>query len=59
VRPLLGLGAAQARGRVHRNETPAGTFDAVPTLGPDFLLNQPGSKALAWADLQLLMDLLK
>jgi DNA polymerase len=59
VRPLLSLGAAQARGRVHRIETPAGTFDAVATLGPDFLLNQPGSKALAWADLQLLMDLLK
>lgn len=59
VRPLLGLGAAQARGRIHRIETHSGTFDAVATLGPDYLLNQPGSKALAWADLQLLMETLK
>jgi DNA polymerase len=59
VRPLLGLGALQARGRVHRIETHAGTFDAVATLGPDYLLNQPASKAHAWADLQLLMETLK
>jgi DNA polymerase len=59
VRPLLGLGALQARGRVHRIETQAGTFDAVATLSPDYLLNQPASKAHAWADLQLLMETLK
>jgi DNA polymerase len=59
VRPLLGLGALEARGRVHRIETHAGTFDAVATLGPDYLLKQPASKAHAWADLQLLMELLK
>ena len=59
VRPLLGVGAAQARGRVHRIETQAGSFDAVVTLSPDYLLNQPSAKALAWADLQLLMERLK
>ncbi len=59
ARPLLGLGAAQARGRVHRIETSAGSFDAVVTLSPDYLLNQPTAKALAWADLQLLMETLK
>jgi DNA polymerase len=59
ARALLGLGAAQARGRVHRIETPSGSFDAVVTLSPEFLLNQPGQKALAWADLQLLMETLK
>lgn len=59
VRPLLGVGAAQARGRVHRVETQAGGFDAVVTLSPDYLLNQPSTKALAWADLQLLMERLK
>ena len=59
AKPLLGLGSAQARGRVHRTETPAGEFDAVVTLSPDFLLKQPAQKALAWADLQLLMELMK
>jgi uracil-DNA glycosylase len=59
ARPLLGLGAAQARGRVHRIETARGSFDAVVTLSPDYLLAQPSAKALAWADLQLLMELLK
>jgi hypothetical protein len=31
----------------------------VVTLSPDYLLNQPTAKALAWADLQLLMESLK
>ena len=26
------------------------------TLPPDYLLKQPGHKALAWADLQMLTD---
>jgi DNA polymerase len=57
-RALLGLGAAEARGRVHRVETAAGSFQAVVTLHPDYLLSQPSAKALAWADLQLLMEAL-
>lgn len=55
---LLGLGAAQARGKVHRIATPAGEIAAVVTLHPDYLLGQPAAKALAWADLQLLQETL-
>lgn len=57
-RALLGLGAAEARGRVHRVEAGGRGFDALVTLHPDFLLSQPAAKALAWADLQLLMEAL-
>ncbi len=56
---LLGSGAARARGRVHQIDTPAGRVAAVATFHPDFLLSQPAAKALAWADLQMLMDLLR
>jgi hypothetical protein len=28
------------------------------TLSPEYLLSQPAAKAMAWADLQLLMDTL-
>ena len=58
ARALLGLGAAEARGRVHRIEAGGRSFDAVVTLHPDYLLSQPAAKALAWADLQLLMEAL-
>ncbi|WP_166036720.1 uracil-DNA glycosylase family protein [Sphingosinicella sp. YJ22] len=55
---LLGIGAAQARGTVHRIATPAGEVAAIVTLPPDYLLGQPAAKALAWADLQLLQETL-
>lgn len=55
---LLGLGAAQARGRIHRLEANGREFSAVATLSPEYLLAQPQAKALAWADLQLLMEVL-
>lgn len=57
-RALLGVGAAEARGRVHQVETGARSFSAIVTLHPDYLLSQPAAKALAWADLQLLMEAL-
>jgi DNA polymerase len=57
-RALLGLGAAEARGRVHSVQAAGRSFNAVVTLHPDFLLTQPGAKAHAWADLQLLMEVL-
>lgn len=57
-RALLGLGAAEARGNVHRVASSAGEISAVVTLHPDYLLGQPAAKALAWADLQLLQELL-
>jgi DNA polymerase len=56
---LLGLGAAQARGRPHQIEANGRAFTAIVTLSPEYLLAQPAAKALAWADLQLLMDQLK
>lgn len=58
ARALLGVGMAQARGRVHRVETPGAAYKAVVTLSPDYLLGQPAAKAMAWLDLQLLMETL-
>ncbi|MDB5668307.1 MAG: uracil-DNA glycosylase [Alphaproteobacteria bacterium] len=55
---LLGIGAAQARGKVHRIATPTGEVAAIVTLPPEYLLGQPAAKALAWADLQLLQETL-
>ncbi len=53
---LLGLSMAQARGRWHDIATHAGPIRTIVTLPPSYLLNQPSAKALAWADLQLLME---
>jgi DNA polymerase len=55
---LLGLGAAQARGRVHKISAGGREYSAIVTLHPDYLLQQQAAKALAWADLQLLMEIL-
>lgn len=56
---LLGLSMAQARGRWHDVETPAGPVKAIVTLPPDYLLRQKSAKAHAWADLQMLVEGLK
>ncbi len=53
---LLGIGAVQARGKVHKIEADGQVFDAIVTLSPEYLLSQPAAKAMAWADLQLLME---
>lgn len=53
---LLGIGAVQARGKFHRIEADGQAFDAIVTLSPEYLLSQPAAKAMAWADLQLLME---
>lgn len=58
ARALLGLGAAEARGRVHQIQAGGHAFSAIVTLSPDYLIAQPAAKALAWADLQLLMGAL-
>ena len=55
-RALLGLSAAQARGRWHDVETHAGPVKALATLPPAQLLAHPRLKVHAWADLQLLME---
>lgn len=56
AKALLGMGAVAARSRVHRIEADGQSFDAVVTLSPEYLLAQPAAKAMAWADLQLLME---
>lgn len=53
---LLGLPMAQARGRWHEIATHSGPIRTIVTLPPSYLLAQPSAKALAWADLQLLME---
>ena len=53
---LLGMPMAQARGRWHELATHAGPIRTIVTLSPSYLLNQPAAKALAWADLQMLME---
>ena len=53
---LLGLPMAQARGRWHEIATHAGPIRTIVTLPPSYLLAQPSAKALAWADLQMLME---
>ena len=53
---LLGRPMAQARGRWHEIATHAGPIRTIVTLPPSYLLAQPSAKALAWADLQMLME---
>lgn len=53
---LLGLPMAQARGRWHQVATHAGPVRTIVTIPPDYLLKQPSAKALAWADLQMLVQ---
>ncbi|SMF60626.1 uracil-DNA glycosylase [Allosphingosinicella indica] len=52
---MLGATVAQARGRWHDLETPAGAIRTLATLSPELLLRQPALKAHAWADLQMLI----
>lgn len=59
ARALLGITMAQARGRWHEVETPAGPIRALVTIRPQELLTQPKLKTHAWADLQMLMEGLK
>ena len=56
---LLGLPMAQARGRWHEITVYGGTVRAIVTLPPVYLLSQPASKALAWGDLQMLIEEVK
>jgi DNA polymerase len=53
---LLGLSVPQARGRWHEIATHAGAVKALATLSPKQLLDAPRLKALAWADLQMLIE---
>ena len=59
AKALTGQSMAQARGRWHEVRTQAGPIKALVTLPPNLLLDQPGLKRLAWADLLMLMDKLE
>lgn len=56
AKALLGLPVAQARGRWHEIATHGGPVKALATIGPKQLLDAPRLKALAWSDLQMLME---
>ena len=59
AKALLGLAVPQARGRWHEIATHAGPVKALVTIAPRQLLDSPRLKALAWADLQMLIEEVK
>ena len=59
AKALLGLSVPQARGRWHALATHAGPVRALVTIAPRQLLESPRLKALAWADLQMLIEEVK
>jgi len=59
AKALLGLSMIQARGRWHELATHAGPVRTIVSFPPSYLLNVPSAKALAWADLQMLIEELK
>jgi DNA polymerase len=59
AKALLGLSVPQARGRWHEIATHAGPVKALATIAPRQLLDSPRLKAMAWADLQMLMEEVK
>ena len=59
AKAMLGLSVPQARGRWHDLATHAGPVKALATIAPRQLLESPRLKALAWADLQMLIEEVK
>jgi DNA polymerase len=59
AKALLGLSVPQARGRWHEIATHAGPVKALATIAPRQLLESPRLKAMAWADLQMLIEEVK
>jgi DNA polymerase len=59
AKALLGLSVPQARGRWHEIATHAGPVRALATIAPRQLLDSPRLKAMAWADLQMLIEEVK
>lgn len=53
---LLGATVAGGRSRWHELQTGAGAIKTLVTIRPEKLVKQPNLKALAWADLQMLME---
>jgi DNA polymerase len=56
---LVGSAVAAARARWHELATPSGPVKTLVTIKPEKLLEMPGWKKHAWADLQMLMEELK
>ena len=56
AKALTGQAMAQARGRWHEIPTQSGPIKALVSIPPETLLRQPSLKALAWADLQMLIE---
>lgn len=54
-RAILGLGFAEARGRIHEFNHEGATVRAIATFHPRFLFQRPALKAAAWADLRMLI----
>ncbi len=59
AKALLGLSVPQARGRWHEIATHAGPVKALATIAPRQLLDAPRLKAMAWADLRMLIEEVK
>lgn len=59
AKALLGLSVPQARGRWHEIATHAGPVKALATIATRQLLDSPRLKAMAWADLQMLIEEVK
>lgn len=53
---LVGSSVAGARARWHDISTATGRIKTLVTIGPERLLTEPKLKALAWADLQMLIE---
>jgi len=55
-RAILGLGFAEARGRIHEFNHEGATVRAIATFHPRFLFQRPALKAAAWTDLRMLIE---
>jgi DNA polymerase len=59
VRVLAGMSLSDARGREHSLNHDGGNVSAIATFHPRFLLQQPARKADAWADLRMVLEIMK
>jgi len=55
ARAILGMGLAEARGRIHELNHRNATVGVVATFPPRYLLREQGAKAQAWQDLRMLL----
>lgn len=56
ARAVLGMGLAEARGRIHDLNHRGVTVPVLATFAPRQLLRELGAKAKAWQDLRLLLE---